>query len=179
MKTLTKPSLVLTTAALLWMAPTAAAQHRGDAGAVVSSVTSTQLSILGVPLTTTTSVVGLPLTSSGLVLWLLLRDASAAYIDCNSTAVVQALAMGSGDSVGDLAALYGVQPEAHAAFGEVLRRERPALLPLAMAAGKAPGAGHGEQFVDHLARVLIANPRFLDGNRTLHQWYTFLGRHWG
>ena len=129
----------------------------------------------GIVVLTTTSttwgaIIGLPLTTTGVIIWLLIRSSSASYIDHNAPAVAQALATGSGDSVGDLAALYGVQAEAHAAFGEVLRRERAALLPLAMAAGRTPGAGHGEQFVDHLAQVLLADQRFTQGNGTLELW---------
>ena len=128
--------------------------------------------ILGLTTTSTTwgAIFGLPLTTTGVIIWLLVRSASASYIDQNGPAVAQAVTVGGGDAVADLASFYGVRPEDQSLFGEVLRNERATLLPLAVAAGKEPGAGHGEAFADHLASVLIEDARFVEGNETLELW---------
>lgn len=55
---------------------------------------------------------------------------AALYLEHNATALEQEIALGGGESVGDLAKMAGIAPKDEAAFAKLLRSQRRALTPL-------------------------------------------------
>ena len=146
------PSLIAACALMLGtLAPsTASAQSSVDPDSVFWVVTSYTTFIYGLPVT---SAIG---TTVGVV-WLIVDSKTQVQVDNylanNPAEVRQALALGSGAAVTDLAHMFGISSDNRDAFGTLLRTHRAALTPMATGTRDAKG------FIDHLKRHILLHPR--------------------
>lgn len=134
------------TAALMFIAPLTATAQEDDGGPEVfgkqldvssSFITSTG----GSSSTTTSSVSGFSDEFSELERQELLRD----RLEHDRAAVAEAVALGAGDALGDLAMIFGVPQAQKALLGRALRARRGALL--ALLAGAPGGMEEAAEFM--------------------------------